>query len=359
MKTKKLTLFFLLIIGALFLSACTGNRATLVNTWPGLAADDTRAYLAKGAYVYAIDVATGTEVWRYPAEPDNDIVFYATPVLTSDGQLLIGSEGTNHELVSINPETGKDNWAEPFSSAKGKWVASPLAFNNFIYAPNTDGFLYVLDMNGKQIADPIEIGGALWSAPVTDGTYIYINSLDHNSHKLDPATLQLAEPVNLGGAAPASPAVSENGIYVGSFASNIQFIDANGNSQILATASDWIWGTPALDSETLFYADLSGYIYSLDIASGNQNWNQLQPDGPVVANLLVVQDQIYVATEAGTFIALDRDGKIVWEKEPGGKIYTTPVLSNDLILVAPYQAEFALVAYDVDGKQVWTFTPEN
>ncbi len=68
-------------------------------------------------------------------------------------------------------------------------------------------------------------------------------------------------------------------------------------------------------------------------------------------------DQIYVATEAGTLVALDRDGKTVWEKTVGGKIYTTPVLSGDLILVAPYQAEFVLAAYDADGKQAWTFTP--
>jgi len=29
-----------------------------------------------------------------------------------------------------------------------------------------------------------------------------------------------------------------------------------------------------------------------------------------------------------------------------------------LILVAPYQAEFVLAAYDAQGKQAWTFTPE-
>lgn len=357
MKTKKLTLFFLLIIGALIISACSGQP--LVNTFPGLSADAERAYISTGSFIYAVDVTTGNEVWRYPAEADSELLYYAPPVLTEDGQLLIGSLGTNHAFISLDPATGNEKWNEPFSGAKGAWIASPLVFENTIYAPNSDGYLYILDLEGNQISNPIEIGGALWSAPVTDGTYIYINSLDHHFHKIDPATLQSAEPVDLGGAAPASPAVSENGIYVGSFASNLQFIDANGNNEILATSSDWIWGTPALDSETLFYADLSGYIYSLDIASGNQNWNELQPDGPVVANLLVVQDQIYVATEAGTFIALDRDGKIVWEKEPGGKIYTTPVLSNDLILVAPYQAEFALAAYDAAGKQAWTFTPEN
>jgi len=41
----------------------------------------------------------------------------------------------------------------------------------------------------------------------------------------------------------------------------------------------------------------------------------------------------------------------------GGKIYTTPVTAGDLILVAPYQAQVALVALDANGKQAWTFTP--
>jgi eukaryotic-like serine/threonine-protein kinase len=357
LKTKKLTLFFLLIIGALIISACSGQP--LVNTFPGLSADAERAYISTGSFIYAVDVTNGNELWRYPEEADSELLYYANPVLTEDGQLLIGSIGTNHAFISLDPATGNEKWAEPFSTAQGAWIASPLVFNETIYAPNSDGYIYILDMNGKQIADPILIGGALWSAPVTDGKYIYINSLDHHFHKLDPNTLELAEPVDLEGAAPASPAVSENGLYIGSFASNLQLVDFDGNKQEIASASNWVWGTPAVDAETLYYADLNGNIYSLDLSSGNQNWNDLQPSGPIVASPLVVGDQIYIVTEAGTFIALDRDGKIVWEKEPGGKIYTTPVLSNNLILVAPYQAEFALAAYDAEGKQAWTFTPEN
>lgn len=357
MKTKKLTLFFLLIIGALIISACSGQPLT--NNWPGLTADAERAYISSGTFIYAVDVQTGNQVWSYPEEADNELLYYANPVLTEDGQLLIGSTGTNHAFISLDPATGKEKWAQPFSGAKGAWVASPLVFNNTIYAPNTDGFLYILDMTGNQMSEPIELGGALWSAPVTDGTYIYINSLDHRSHTLDPISGELADPVDLGGAAPGSPIIGNEGVYVGSFASNVTYINPNGVNEVIASASDWIWGTPALDNETLYYADLSGFIYSLDLTNNRQNWDELQPDGPVAASLLVVGDQIYVATEAGSFIALDRDGKIVWEKTPGGKIYTTPVLSNDLILVAPYQAEFALAAYDASGKQAWTFTPDN
>jgi len=355
---KKINFVILLALGALLLSACTGGRASLVNTWAGLASDGERAYLASGSHIYAVDVTNGREVWRYPAETDTNIIFYANPILTEDGQLLAGSEGNNHELVSIDPATGKDLWSAPFSAAKSKWVGSPLVFNETIYAPNSDGFLYIIDMNGKQVSKPIALGGSLWSAPVTDGSYIYVTALDHQLHIIDPATASVVQVVDLGGALPSSPVVGEGGVYTASFSSNIEYIQPTGKQEVIATAANWIWGTPALDNGTLYYADLDGTLYSLDIASGKQNWDAVKPDGPIVASPLVMGDQIYIVTEAGTFIALDRDAKVIWEKETGGKIYTTPVFSGEMIIIAPYQAEFALAAYDAAGKQAWTFTPE-
>lgn len=347
----------MLALGALFLGACSGQP--IANNWPGLAADAERAYLSTGTFIYAVDVKTGKEVWRYPAEADNNTLFYASPALTEDGRLLIGSVGHTHSFVSLDAATGKETWTEPFLGAKGAWVASPLVMGDAIYAPNTDGFLYILGMDGKQIAEPIELGGSLWSAPATDGSLLYVTSLDHHLHIIDPANGISSDPVDLGGALPDSPTVGDGGVYVGSFASTIEFVTPNGSHEVLAKASNWVWGTPALDGGTLYYADLSGNVYSLDLASGSQNWGVVQPDGPIAARPLVAGDRIYIATEEGTFYALNRDGQIVWEKETGGKIYTTLVLSGELILVAPYQAEFALAAYDTEGKQAWTFTPEN
>lgn len=353
MKNKKSITVLLLAFIALALSACSSRP--IANNWPGLAADAERAYLATGSFVYAVDLATGKEAWRYPAETGNEYVFYAAPVLTEDGQLLIGSVGTAHALLSLDPATGKENWTEPFTGAKGTWLASPLVWNGAIYAPNTDGFLYILDLTGRQSADPIQLGGALWSAPVTDGELIYITSLDHHLHIVDPATLSSGEPVELGGASPSSPVVAENGVYAGSFASEIEFISPVGDHVVVATAEDWVWGTPAFDAGTLYYADLSGNVYSFDIASKTQNWTNLKPNGPVAASPLVMGDRIYFVAEDGILLALDRDGKTVWEKEIGGKIYTSPVSSGELIIVAPYQADFLLAAYDTEGKQAWTF----
>lgn len=354
MKTKRLILISLLALGAILLSACSG--AAFSNNWPGLAADEERVYVTSGSFIYAVEVQTGRQVWRFPADSDNKLLFYATPVLTEDGQLLIGSAGQNHTFFSLDPETGREKWSLQ-NGAKNVWMAPPLVFNDVIYVPNTDGFLYIFDMRGREIADPIELGGALWSQPVTDGEYIYVTSLDHHLHIIDPATRRSLPPVNLGGAVPGSPAVAEDGVYVGSFASNMYFITPRGESRVVAAAETWIWGTPALDGDILYYADLDGIVYSLDLTSGRQNWDKQKPDGPIVANPIVVDDRIYVVTEAGGIFALDRDGRIIWDRNPGGKIYTTPVIAGDLILVAPYQADFAIAAYDEAGRQAWTFTP--
>jgi eukaryotic-like serine/threonine-protein kinase len=354
LKTKRLILISLFALGAILLSACSG--AAFSNNWPGLAADEERAYITSGTYVYAVDVQTGRQLWRFPADADNKLLFYANPVLTEDGQLLIGSAGQNHTFFSIDPTSGRENWSKQ-NGARGGWMAPPLVFNDVIYAPNTDGFLYMFDLRGNEIGSPWELGGALWSQPVTDGTSIYVTSLDHHLHIIDPATRRSLPPINLGGAAPGSPAIGDGGVYVGSFASNIKFVKPSGASQVITSTDNWVWGTPVLDDETLFYADLEGIIYSLDLSTGRQNWDKQKPDGPVVANPIIWEDQIFFAAESGSFIAMDRSGKVIWERTTGGKIYTTPVVSGGLILVAPYQADFALAAYDSAGRQAWTFTP--
>jgi len=353
---KKVYLILLLVLAALFLSACSGR--TVTNNWPGLSTDGERAYLASGSFVYAIDVKTGKEVWKYPESASGSLLFFATPTLTQDGQLLIGSAGSTRSLVSLDPATGKEKWSAPFNGAKGAWEAAPLVFNETIYAPNTDGYLYILNMSGGEVSDPIELGGSLWSTPVTDGTLLYVTALDHHLHVVDPATGEIKNTVDLGGGIPGSAAIGDGGVYVGSFAATVEFVQADGSHEVVANTGNWIWGTPVLSNETLYYADLSGNLFSLDLASKTQNWGTVQPDGPVVASLLATENTIYVVAEEGKFIALDQDGKIVWEKETGGKNYTTPVLAGDLILVAPYQAEYALAAYDAEGKQAWTYTPE-
>ena len=360
MKYKKLLIIVVAVMLSALLSGCSAS-AMRSNSWSGLSADAEKAYIANGSFVYAINLSNGNQAWRYPVEKaDTKESFFATPVLTEDGQLLIASAGTNHSLVSLNPANGSTNWT--FSNSKGIWIASPIAVDETIYAPNTDGKLYAFDLNGNFLWAKY-IGDALWSQPINDGEFLYITSLDHHLYAFSLSTQDIAWEIELGAAIPGSPVLGADGtLYLGSFDAKIEAISPS--TQSIAWGLDtkgWIWNAPVIEEDTLYVGDLDGNFYAINISDGHQVWNPIQPDGTIIGSPLVTEDFIVIGTESGTAYAINREGATVWQYPIGGKLYTTPVQGDDLILFSPMEMEnkAILVALDLEGRQVWQFTPEN
>jgi outer membrane protein assembly factor BamB len=362
---KKLLLLTMVLLGALLLSAC--SRTVRSTTWPGLAADDTTAYLADLSLVYAINLKDGTEAWRFSDPNDNKAQFYATPVITPDGLVIVGSAASKHTLYALNPRDllTNDNFKNPavewtFTGATAGWVASPLIVEDKLFAPNADGNIYVLDLNDgqsqKQPIATIQLGGRLWAQPATDGERLYITSLDHSVFAVDLTTYAIVWQADLAAAIPGSPAIGPDGkLYVGSLASKLeQFDPKTGEHQSVLNVEYWLWSTPVRDGNTLYVGDLKGNFYAYDAASNTLNWS-IQPDGAITANAILQNDHLLLATESGSLYAIGKDGKTLWSEKVGGKIYTTPVVAGDLILVAPLETDFYLAALDSNGRQVWTF----
>ncbi|HJQ15328.1 MAG TPA: PQQ-binding-like beta-propeller repeat protein [Anaerolineales bacterium] len=365
---KKLIVVTIILLGAFLLSACAGG-ARHGATWPGLVTDGKLIYLADGPFVYAVSLENGREIWRYPAERENALVFYSTPAVTSDGLVIVGSAGTDHSLIALSPNDINSDTKAPleawrFTGARDHWMAAPLVIENKLFAVNGDGNLYILDLQeegSSKEATVVELGGRLWAQPTTDGERVYITSLDHDVIAVDATTYDVVWHEKVGGAIPGSAVVSEDGnLYVGSLASQlVKFDPVTGSHETVLDADNWVWGTPSLDGDTLYFSDVDGNFYSFNTSTGGQNWNPIKPNGPVTASPLVREEYILLATESGSIYAVDRDGKVLWSQDVGGKIYTTPIAVDDLTLVAPLETEFYLGALGLDGRQVWTFTPEN
>jgi len=365
---KKLTFITLILLGAFLLSACAGG-AIRGMSWPGLTTDGNTVYLADGPFVYAVSLGDGRELWRYPGSRSAKTVFYSTPTVTAEGLVIVGSAGTDHSLVAINPndldpETNAPVEAWKFTGAKDHWVAAPLVIDNTLFAVNSDGNLYILDLqDGRSVKDAtvVPLEGRLWSQPVTDGERVYITSLDHSVVAVDAKTHEIVWHEDLSGAVPGSAVFGTDGmLYVGSLASQLERFDpATGDHQTVLDTENWIWSAPSLDGDTLYFGDVDGNFYSFNTATSKLNWKPVKPDGPITAGPLIQNDHIVLATESGSVFAIDRDGKVLWSEEIGGKIYTTPIASGDLTIVAPLETEFYLAALDSNGRQVWTFIPEN
>ena len=372
---KKLLFISMVLLGAVLLSACSGG-AIRGSSWPGLTADADTAYLADGGFVYAVNLKDGREVWRYPESAGGTkLIFYAAPVVTDDGLVIIGSAGTDHNLIAINPadinpgtNTPVEAWI--FTGAKDHWVASPLVVDNKLFAPNADGNLYIFDLadgqSQKQPVKVVELAGRLWAQPVTDGERVFITSLDHSVFAVDVNTYEIVWHEDVGGAIAGSPVIAEDGmLYVGSLASQLeQFNPQTGQHNSVLTAKEWIWSTPVVDGDALYFGDLEGNFYSFSISTGELNWS-VRPNGPITANALVQNGHLLLATESGIVYAINKeDGRTLWFEEirdpkgdANGKIYTTPVTASDLILIAPLETDFHLTALDSNGRTVWTFVP--
>jgi outer membrane protein assembly factor BamB len=365
---KKFVIVTIVLFGAILLSACSSG-AIRGTSWPGLAADKNVAYLADGPFIYAINLQDGKQLWQYPGSRNSKLSFYSTPAITPDGLVIVGSSGSDHSLIALKPtdinadtHTPVEAWR--FTGAKDHWVAAPLVINEKLFAVNSDGYLYVLDLQDgqstKRAVKAIKLGGRLWAQPVADGEHIFVTSLDHSVIAVSSTTYEVLWNHDLTGAIPGSAVLGADGmLYVGSLASQLEKFDpATGNHQPVLDAKNWIWSTPSVDGDTLYFGDLDGNFYAFNTSTGKLNWAPVKPDAAITASPLIQNDHILIATESGFLYAIDRDGKTLWSEQVGGKIYTTPVAAGDLTVVAPLETKFYLAALDSSGRQVWTFTPE-
>ena len=363
-KTRFLSLVVAMILLGSVLTGCTGG-AGVVASWPGMLIDNASetVYLAAGQHIYALNLANGTERWRYPEKADTKISFYAAPVLTEDGQLIQG--GYNKTLYSLNVDTRQTNWT--YTAASDVFVAQPLVAGNMVYAPNSDTALYAVDKTGALVW---KANGehAFWSTPVSDGTLIYAASMDHHVYAFKQENgSQVWKSDDLGGALTGKPALDPKGVmYIGTLGkkedSKMMALDAASGKVLWQTsAKGWVWASPVISGELVIFSDMNGNIYAVEATSGTIKW-QIQPDttgkGAITAAPVVNEDTLYFASQAGILYAVDlATGNPLWNKTIGGKIYSDLVINGDKILIAPLEFDAALVAVDFQGNNSWSFTP--
>lgn len=364
MRTSRLIPFSIFVILALLLSSCVGGTGA-ATSWPGLTVDAKNqvGYLAYNEQVYAINLTDGKEIWKYPAKTDSKLTFFAPPVLTSDGQLLVaGYDKAIHSLNSANGQENHGNW--PFQGATDRYVAAPLIAGDKIFAPNSNGTLYVLDTTGKQLWT-FHTNEPLWATPATDGKVIYLPSMDHHVYALDPQTGKMIwQSKDLGGAVVGTPTIGPDGkLYVGSFGRQMTALDPqNGNTLWDKPTTGWIWSSPTLDQGVLFFGDLDGGFYAMSSTDGSIRWqtpaatsagNSI-PDRP-----LVISDTVYYSSESGNlFAASVTNGNPKSILKVDGKLYASPQAIGDLILLTPVGKAPLLMAVDRNGTQKWAYPKE-
>jgi outer membrane protein assembly factor BamB len=354
MKKTRIYSLLALAAAALLLAAC--GSAPTAASWPGITVDEASGtvYVAYGQHVYALQEANGTQQWRFPAERENNLTIYSAPTLTQDGQLIFGSY--NHALYSVDPQSGTLNWS--FAGASNRYIGSPSASDNGVFASNADGKLYALNANG-QLQWTFGSQQPQWSKPIEEAGGLFVPSLDHHLYYVDSLTGQELWNADLGGTLVSDVAYGDSVAFIGTLNSEIIAVDiANGDIVWRTTTDGWVWGTPTLFDGRVYVGDLEGVLYALEPTTGAEYW-RLDTGGPITGSPLIVDDQIYVINETGNVLSISLEGRTTWTKTFDAELYGSAVAAGDLVLFGQSNHTTLLVALDHNGDTVWSFTPEN
>lgn len=351
---KHFGLILMLVLAALVLGGCAmGPRA---DGTPGVSADETAAYVSYQQFVYKIDAATGTEVWRYPQNASAQIAFYAPPLL-ADGKLYVGDLANRFQRLSI--ENGSVDWI--FSEAKGWFEAKAATDGTYIIAPNLDRNVYCLTVDGT-LAWTYSSEFGFLAEPIVVEDKVYISSMDHHLVALDIATGDIIWKTKLNGALVSAPYYdAENGaLYVGSMGKELTAVDSQSGEILWAFNNNGelssVWATPVMFDGSVVFSDESGKIFGLNPADGSVNW-ALDAGGSVTAGILPLESSFVIVREDGTLTVYNMSDRApVWTRTIEGQVYSTPILAGDKIFIG-VKGSVLLQAFDLNGNLVWSFTP--
>ncbi|MCX6701390.1 MAG: PQQ-binding-like beta-propeller repeat protein, partial [Methanomicrobiales archaeon] len=123
--------------------------------------------------LYAIDAATGRELWRFRTEGE---IFSSLAVV--NGVLYIGSMDN---LYAIDAITGKEKWQ---FETWGKVFSSPAVSNGVIYVGSDDDNLYAIDAVTGTEKWKFKTGGDVYSSPAVANGVVYVGSYDGNLYAI-------------------------------------------------------------------------------------------------------------------------------------------------------------------------------
>ena len=230
------------------------------------------------SYVMRVDKKTGKTLWKVD-RPTNALMespdSYTTPGLlrlgkTTEIVITGGDCATGHDIA-----TGKELWRanglNPDNSRTYRIVASPIIFNDIIYAPTRIKPLLALKAGGR---GDITTSHVLWSTPngpdvptpVTDGKYFYIVNDRGIMWCLDARTgaeiygQQRIKPAIYS----SSPVLADGKIYVTNEEGLTTVVQAGPEFKVLAEnpLNDYVLSSPAI-SDGRIYIRTSGHLYAI------------------------------------------------------------------------------------------------
>ena len=207
---------------------------------------------------------------------------------------------------------------------------------------------------------------------------VYFNDLGYNNtfHCLDAIPGKPYWEFDAGRGSRSSPMVADGIVYFGTRDGRLLGLDVETGQQVWQFQADkYIASSPVIVDETIYFGsgdawgfDTDGWLYAVDLASGEERWRFAAPEGwwnrGFSASPSIDQGVLCCGCRSGEFFALDsQSGELLWVNDPGidrnakerpmfSMANSTPIAQSTVYFVRnPY-----LYAVDLfTGAERWRF----
>ena len=374
-----------LLLLVLVLSACGGATS---ESWAGIRANpqDGTIYVSFNRHVVALNPASGAIVWEYGGDKGDS--FFATPTLADDTLYVGDYHGRLHALSTDGEvqwiyEPARETLIGPLSlTPTDRIIGAATVGPKYVYVGLGSRNLVAVDRQDGTEAWLFETDHGVWTEPLyipadeeagTSAT-LYFASLDHHLYALDPESGELLWKVDLGGAVPGNLVYdAERGrIYAGTFVSELVAVDVN-TQRVSARfqADDWLWGAPVLDGDVLYFGDLAGNLYAVQVSDEGfaQLWKRPLSEEAIRAAPVLSDGLLIVGSKDGRLYAVHKeDGSDAWDAPTKGAVLSDLVFIPEdntnsdipaLVIVGTDDAKHLVMAFDAaNGESRWEYADD-
>jgi outer membrane protein assembly factor BamB len=316
--------------------AASGLPDDLVPRWTFKAGDSIEgaAAVADGVvyvasmdqHLYALDLATGKENWKYRARP-----FKAPPSYRS-GLVYVGDEEGRFHCVDAS--TGKSRW----TFEAGAEIPSGANFaGDAVLFGSADEHLYCLSPEGKLKWKFRLTGGPVMGSPAVVGDRVLVSGCDSTLHVLDAGTGKELAAVQLGGQTAAAPAVSGAQVYLPTMTNHVLAIDWK-KAEVL-----WDYAAPrrqqpfyasaAVTDDLVIAGSRDKQVHAIDRKSGNPAWT-FATRNRVDSSPVVVGRRVVVGSLDGNLYVLDlAKGTELKKLKLDGAIAASPAVAGECLVI--------------------------
>jgi outer membrane protein assembly factor BamB len=245
--------------------------------------------------LYAVNVTTGRLLWKFGSrgekkagakglwgmKPATEYMddpfdfFLSSPATDSSADLVYFGSGDGN-LYALSMTDGKMQWRFP---TEGIIHTSPVLSNNTLYFGSWDRYLYALDSRtGKerwkfrtQADTAIHLLEGIQASPLVYGGHVYFGARDGYFYSLDTASGQLTWKYSANNSwILTTAAAKDNIVYTGTSDTYLLLaLDAStGKERFRATANGYVYSSPLIDVNTIYFGDFTGQLLAVDCLSG-------------------------------------------------------------------------------------------